>query len=258
MNLTLKLAVASALALGAVSANATVALNSTGSSTVILFAEVVNSSDTAVASFAENTGVSVASAYAGTNAFIAADSNLNALFAADVSGDTLVWGVEGGQYTGGNTAGAQAVAGSTTNVTTANNTNLITGKGSSVLAAQNTVLGNSITFLNANLGTNSSVEGASPAAAGIWDITGGNQIYNWNGNGPTSNIAGVGTTALYDMTGTGSAGSKLALVSNGTVTLSAAGLTFATSPVPLPPAVWMFGSGLLGLVGVARRKSLKA
>ncbi len=27
-----------------------------------------------------------------------------------------------------------------------------------------------------------------------------------------------------------------------------------TSPVPLPAAAWLFGSGLLGLMGVARRK----
>lgn len=27
-----------------------------------------------------------------------------------------------------------------------------------------------------------------------------------------------------------------------------------TSPVPVPPAVWLFGSGLLGLVGIARRR----
>jgi hypothetical protein len=25
-------------------------------------------------------------------------------------------------------------------------------------------------------------------------------------------------------------------------------------PVPIPPALWLFGSGLLGLVGIARRK----
>jgi len=29
-----------------------------------------------------------------------------------------------------------------------------------------------------------------------------------------------------------------------------------TSPIPLPPAVWLFGSGLIGLIGVARRKTL--
>jgi len=31
-------------------------------------------------------------------------------------------------------------------------------------------------------------------------------------------------------------------------------LTIA-SPVPIPPAVWLFGSGLIGLVGIARRKA---
>jgi hypothetical protein len=28
----------------------------------------------------------------------------------------------------------------------------------------------------------------------------------------------------------------------------------AVAPVPVPPAVWLFGSGLLGLIGVARRR----
>jgi hypothetical protein len=30
--------------------------------------------------------------------------------------------------------------------------------------------------------------------------------------------------------------------------------SFSTTPVPMPAAVWLFGSGLIGLVGVARRK----
>jgi hypothetical protein len=46
----------------------------------------------------------------------------------------------------------------------------------------------------------------------------------------------------------------------GTVELTAAGLVLTpgsvTPPtVPLPPAVWLLGSGLLGLAGIARRKS---
>lgn len=32
------------------------------------------------------------------------------------------------------------------------------------------------------------------------------------------------------------------------------GVSVSTSPVPVPAAVWLFGSGLLGLVGVARRR----
>ena len=31
-------------------------------------------------------------------------------------------------------------------------------------------------------------------------------------------------------------------------------LTPATVPVPVPAAVWLFGSGLIGLIGVGRRK----
>jgi hypothetical protein len=30
--------------------------------------------------------------------------------------------------------------------------------------------------------------------------------------------------------------------------------TFTVSAVPIPAAVWMFGSAILGLVGVARRR----
>lgn len=31
---------------------------------------------------------------------------------------------------------------------------------------------------------------------------------------------------------------------------------FTASPVPVPAAVWLFGSGMLGLIGIARRKKV--
>jgi hypothetical protein len=38
-------------------------------------------------------------------------------------------------------------------------------------------------------------------------------------------------------------------------TITITGLTIVDpEPVPLPAAVWLFGSGLLGLLGIARRK----
>lgn len=40
----------------------------------------------------------------------------------------------------------------------------------------------------------------------------------------------------------------------GTWTLSQNGLSFEGSEVPVPAAVWLFGSAMLGLVGVSRRK----
>ena len=32
-------------------------------------------------------------------------------------------------------------------------------------------------------------------------------------------------------------------------------LNVTVAPVPVPAAVWLFGSGLMGLIGVARRKT---
>jgi len=41
---------------------------------------------------------------------------------------------------------------------------------------------------------------------------------------------------------------------NGTVQWHLSGSGAYTAPVPIPAAVWLFGSGLLGLLGIARRK----
>jgi hypothetical protein len=61
------------------------------------------------------------------------------------------------------------------------------------------------------------------------------------------------------VTGGGAIASKTTNVLELTASLSASGLTLTGSsappPVPLPPAVWLLGSGLLGLAGVARRKA---
>jgi hypothetical protein len=58
--------------------------------------------------------------------------------------------------------------------------------------------------------------------------------------------------------GSQAAGNTVA--SDGTLTLSATGLTYAagTSAVPLPAAIWLLGGGLLGLFGIGRRKAATA
>jgi hypothetical protein len=270
MNTTIKLSVATALAFGAVAAHASIAVPSGGSSDAILFAEVLNSSGTVVASYAGDTGVSLstlAAGLSGTQVVLGGTANLNALFAADVSGDTLEWAIQGGQYSG---------ASSTVNFGTKGNAQFITttaGNATTQLAGDNTgnfakwaQLSVDVAAINGNInGPATSIEGTSAAGAGVWDVVSANAgsivTENWYKNGPssTANLLG-GTENLYYVTGNGTASTaKVSFTNVGTASLSASGLTLTGTssppPVPLPPAVWLLGSGLLGLAGVARRKS---
>jgi len=89
---------------------------------------------------------------------------------------------------------------------------------------------------------------------------------NYSGNliGGNSTLTGFGSMAFYSITNDpntfavlyngalGSAGGnqKFTLASNGLLTFND-----GTPPtVPLPAAAWLFGSGLLGLVGIGRRR----
>ncbi len=70
------------------------------------------------------------------------------------------------------------------------------------------------------------------------------------------------TLTLFGFTGNNGTGNiqsyvlgNVSMADNGTVTFTGNG---GPPPVPLPAAVWLFGSGVLGLVGVSRRRKLAA
>lgn len=75
----------------------------------------------------------------------------------------------------------------------------------------------------------------------VWDVVA-------NVDGTTSYVS----TAVTDSNGT-NAVPGLAMI-DGPFQGYNANFNMTTSAVPVPAAVWLFGSGLLGLVGVARRK----
>jgi len=91
---------------------------------------------------------------------------------------------------------------------------------------------------------------------------------NWVGNANFSSMANVGTAQNFfqlSTVGTGST-TKIAVAQYQNLdgaaawNLAADGtLTYATAPapsaVPVPAALWLLGSGLIGMVGVARRKA---
>jgi len=267
MNSAMKFGAASALALAGVAAHASISQPATGSSDAILFAEVVNAAGTAaVASYAGDTGISISTLEAGTTTttVLGGDANLSKLFAADVAVDSVYFAVMGGQYTGLATPPKFATAGVAQFLTTTfgDSTNSLKNATATNLVKFSGINAN-VATINSNSGGANSVEGASPGTSGVWDITGGTTTlaYFDGGNVDTGNVIG-NTQALFYLTGSGST-SSISYNEVETVSLSAAGLSIAAvggSPppaVPLPAAVWLLGSGLLGLTGVARRK-LKA
>ena len=67
-------------------------------------------------------------------------------------------------------------------------------------------------------------------------------------------MTGPATVASVDSDGDGAPGTAMATAPFKDQTPAFAGVMVPVAAVPVPAAVWLFGSGLLGLVGVARRK----
>lgn len=118
--------------------------------------------------------------------------------------------------------------------------------------------------VSVNQGPNAGPDGMlTPATSGFGDWTDG--IRGWNGNGnvlqwtPTTSIGVTNSLDLYryfyqpDGTPVNQLFGKLNIdVATGQVSFGAA----SVSAVPVPAAVWLFGSGLMGMVGVARRRKV--
>jgi hypothetical protein len=280
MNVFLKSAIAGALALGATGAFA-MGTPASNSSDLILIIE----NNTTQAAYALDTGVSLSSLLPGTGGFvsnavldtslaginkvISASATLQSFLSANpASGDS--WALEGAQYNGSSTGGA------------ANNSNTkAAGKAlgvfasalgqsnpSAVNAEQLTTFQGFLNGVNGSVGqSNGGLFGlttatettaamytndpSSSSAAQKYGMVGANdmsalgttvQLFGFTGNG------GTGTLQSYIL---GTAGVDL----NGNLTLTGNG---GTAPVPLPAAVWLLGSGLLGLVGVSRRRKAAA
>jgi len=264
----MKFGAAGALALAGVAAHASIALPQSGSSDAILFAEVVNAAGTAaVASYAGDTGISISTLEAGgyNGTVLGGDANLAKLFAADTAaGDTIDFAVLGAQYTGNATVINFKTAGQAQYLTTVNgnSTSSLANDTSSTLVkfgGLNTDIGT----INSNSGGARSIEGSNPATSGVWDVTNTLGTAYWDGGATNNSNTGSTVANLYYVTAGTPAGNttRVAYTEVETAAFSAAGLTLTSlgttppPPVPLPAAVWLLGSGLLGLTGVARRKS---
>jgi hypothetical protein len=79
--------------------------------------------------------------------------------------------------------------------------------------------------------------------------------------GSDLSLAGATAIKLFGLTGNNIAGGQNQSYLLGSAVFNGGVLTItgnAAAPVPLPAAVWLFGSGLMGLVGVSRRRKQAA
>lgn len=188
-----------------------------------------------------------------TNVTYAADANLQN-FLGSGSGN-YNWSVMAGDSTGGTVAGDIRYA-TTTNdsVNVGANTNI-------QLVNYRLVDTDLLTNVNGAIGANNSL--ISPSTSPAYDAA---SIDTWSNNSPfNATASGVGNSLdFWLLTNSGSTigtftknnkinvdqyAGQWNLASNGDLSFTSA------APVPLPPAVWLLGSALVGLVGVGRRKA---
>jgi hypothetical protein len=274
MNTIVKSAVAGTLALASTGAFA-IGLPSSNSSDLILIIENVN---TPTNVYALDTGISINSifpstgfvsgatlnttAFNGINAAIAASPTLQSFLAANpASGDE--WELLGDQYNG-----AGGAATNQNSKAVGNNKGVFTSiqPGSNISGTTLAVLESMANGINNSLQTGANFGPLLTATESSTGVSCGNASGDCTSKfglfGAPDMEAPLGTSSsIYMLTSNGTTTSPPQSYIAGTATLGTNGtLTFTqnTTAVPLPAAVWLFGSGLLGLVGVSRRRKIAA
>ena len=276
MKTLIRFAVAGALMAGFATAQAQ-NLPSSGNSDLWVFV----SDATAKTTFAEDTGLSLssllptASLVSGANLntsiqanfSVAATSTLTSYInAANSAGHTLTWAVYGAQFPGSISGAGYRKPGGFVSIFDdlgAVGSNIAQGLLQPTLQNIGAGIEGDLTYLKASYTAGgksySWVDGSNIGnvwGAGVGGTGGSTDLF-----GQEFDQAGIalGTTnTLYGLTGNGNPGQVQSYILGTDITVTADGtlkVGGGTPTVPLPAAVWLFGSGLLGLFGVGRRRA---
>jgi hypothetical protein len=264
-------AVAAVLATGA----ATAAIQSPGNNTGELFEVVVDTTngqvyarglDIAFSAVLPPSALQSTASYSATSApypdgftlpTVAADGNLTTFLGQDGGHDSFAFALlGGGQNLGGaspqlgpNKPGGNVMEFSSLNTLAAGNLTALSGS-----AAANAVaaLETDVATLNGIIGGTPGDKSSANVSAQFNGST--STMFQLYGNN-TPILAALGQDSnLYAMTGNSSPTAAGQVYSGAEVTMLANGTLETVSAVPLPAAVWLLGSGLLGLAGIGRRR----
>ena len=210
---------------------------------------------------------------AGTTTTIYGDANFSESFAADTAltsfisaagSDTLTFGLYSAAYSGA-TAPTRGATGNTLFLVSGTATNIANTSESLLVNNAPTIYNTDIGRFNLNTldsynGSTNGIFGTTHSALNSTSLT--TEGAGFSQAGPT--LDGTAFN-VYGLASTGTTTGKAAAFLLGTVSfnstsdvLSFTGETQTTSAVPLPAAAWLFGSGLLGLMGIGRRRQIAA
>lgn len=206
------------------------------------------------ASYYRDLGKTVSQFAPGTAATFSTDVSTDANYSSlvtEAGSNALAYAVVGGGYSGGVTTGTN------TYVSTSGTTSVETSPVSNA---------NLTAFKNIDNQVYGPLNGLPSATSYYVDITSAPLFLassggNWGAKANFSDLAATGTTPsnFYYLAGTGNSGKPSTDTLVGAYTFSGGLLSFTaaggTAPVPLPAAAWLLGSGLLGLVGIGRRRA---
>jgi len=270
MKMKTKALVAAVSLAAAVQANAAINADNasfpgTGTGAGELFLSVIDRGGSAPESYTLDLGITASAFRANPNSFLgttfAADGNLNSLLTNN-DGGTIHWNIAAANNAdpsnGTDFLNYGYLTTSLSNLTPANTPQGFTYIGAALQKLGSYVYNVNQAAGNSNVALNNStlVNGGDAA---FYD--GPNWGNNWDGASHGSEAALAESMSMFfvgldpaDDTGATSRVDTFSglwsLASNGSLTFAS-----AAAPVPLPPAVWLLGSALVGLVGVGRRRN---